>query len=118
MEQRDADATKVGIGAGKVCITKLKTGFGNGWWQLSAVKWCVKGSSKPIIADGGLRVNGDIAKSIRMGATISMIVSLFAAHQESPVKKLKIMLLNIKNILDQQMNIIRVKNFMLKLKNS
>ncbi len=44
LEQWGADATKVGIGPGKVCITKLKTGFGNGRWQLSAVKWCSKGS--------------------------------------------------------------------------
>ncbi|AHF61175.1 guanosine 5'-monophosphate oxidoreductase [Spiroplasma mirum ATCC 29335] len=86
LEYWGADATKVGIGPGKVCITKLKTGFGNGGWQLAAVKWCSKGSSKPIIADGGLRVNGDIAKSIRMGATMCMIGSLFAAHQESPGK--------------------------------
>ncbi|AGM25984.1 guanosine 5'-monophosphate oxidoreductase [Spiroplasma syrphidicola EA-1] len=84
LEQWGADATKVGIGPGKVCITKLKTGFGTGGWQLSAVKWCSKGSSKPIIADGGIRVNGDIAKSIRMGATFCMVGSLFAAHQESP----------------------------------
>ncbi|KAF0851688.1 MAG: GMP reductase [Spiroplasma poulsonii] len=90
LEHWGADATKVGIGPGKVCITKLKTGFGNGGWQLSAVKWCSKGSSKPIIADGGLRVNGDIEKSIRMGATMCMVGSLFDAHQESPGKQVEI----------------------------
>ncbi|WP_339031058.1 GMP reductase [Spiroplasma endosymbiont of Cantharis nigra] len=79
-----ADATKVGVGPGKVCITKLKTGFGTGGWQLGAIKWCSKAAHKPIIADGGLRVNGDIAKSIRFGATMCMIGSLFAAHEESP----------------------------------
>ena len=40
LENWGADATKVGVGPGKVCITKLKTGFGTGGWQLSAVKWC------------------------------------------------------------------------------
>jgi len=85
-----ADATKVGIGPGKVCITKLKTGFGTGGWQLAAVKWCSKTATKPIIADGGLRVNGDIAKSIRFGATMVMVGSLFASHEESPGKLVEI----------------------------
>ncbi|WFQ93999.1 GMP reductase [Mycoplasma feriruminatoris] len=87
LELWGADATKVGIGPGKVCITKLKTGFGTGGWQLSALRYCSKTASKPIIADGGLRVHGDIAKSIRMGASFCMIGSLFAAHKESPGKE-------------------------------
>ncbi|ATZ16061.1 GMP reductase [Entomoplasma freundtii] len=90
LEAWGADATKVGIGPGKVCITKLKTGFGTGGWQLSAVKWCSKVATKPIIADGGIRVNGDIAKSIRFGASMVMVGSLFAAHQESPGKVVEI----------------------------
>ncbi|ATZ19097.1 guanosine 5'-monophosphate oxidoreductase [Williamsoniiplasma somnilux] len=90
LEYWGADATKVGIGPGKVCITKLKTGFGTGGWQLSAVKWCSKAATKPIIADGGIRVNGDVAKSIRFGASIVMIGSLFAAHAESPGKTVEI----------------------------
>ena len=84
LENWGADATKVGIGPGKVCITKLKTGFGTGGWQLSAVKWCARVATKPIIADGGIRDHGDIAKSIRFGATLVMIGSLFAVHEESP----------------------------------
>ncbi|MBP9906567.1 MAG: GMP reductase [Rhodoferax sp.] len=84
LENWGADATKVGIGPGKVCITKLKTGFGTGGWQLSALKWCARVATKPIIADGGIRDHGDIAKSIRFGATMVMIGSLFAGHQESP----------------------------------
>ncbi|MBS5148989.1 MAG: GMP reductase [Veillonella sp.] len=63
LENAGADATKVGIGPGKVCITKLKTGFGTGGWQLAAVRWCAKAATKPIIADGGI---------------------LFAGHEESP----------------------------------
>lgn len=84
LENAGADATKVGIGPGKVCITKIKTGFGTGGWQLAALRWCAKAARKPIIADGGIRTHGDIAKSIRFGATIVMIGSLFAGHDESP----------------------------------
>lgn len=84
LENAGADATKVGIGPGKVCITKLKTGFGTGGWQLAALRWCAKAASKPIIADGGIRTHGDIAKSIRFGASMVMIGSLFAGHEESP----------------------------------
>ena len=84
LENWGADATKVGVGPGKVCITRLKTGFGTGGWQLSALKWCARVATKPIIADGGIRDHGDIAKSIRFGASMVMIGSLFAGHVESP----------------------------------
>ena len=84
LENWGADATKVGIGPGKVCITKLKTGFGTGGWQLSALKWCARVATKPIIADGGIREHGDIAKSVRFGATMVMIGSMLAGHEESP----------------------------------
>jgi GMP reductase len=84
LENWGADATKVGIGPGKVCITRLKTGFGTGGWQLSALKWCARVATKPIIADGGIREHGDIAKSIRFGATMIMIGSMLAGLEESP----------------------------------
>ena len=84
LENWGADATKVGIGPGKVCITRLKTGFGTGGWQLSALKWCARVATKPIVADGGIRHHGDIAKSVRFGAAMVMIGSLFAGHEESP----------------------------------
>lgn len=84
LENAGADATKVGVGPGKVCITKIKTGFGTGGWQLAALHWCSKAARKPIIADGGIRTNGDIAKSIRFGATLVMVGSLFAGHEQSP----------------------------------
>lgn len=84
LENAGADATKVGIGPGKVCTTKLKTGFGTGGWQLAALKECSKVATKPLIADGGVRQHGDIAKSIRFGASMVMIGSLFAGHDESP----------------------------------
>jgi GMP reductase len=84
LENWGADATKVGVGPGKVCITRLKTGFGTGGWQLSALKWCARVATKPIIADGGIRHHGDIAKSVRFGAAMVMVGSLFAGHEESP----------------------------------
>ena len=90
LENAGADATKVGIGPGKVCITKVKTGFGTGGWQLAALRWCAKAARKPIIADGGIRTHGDIAKSIRFGASMVMIGSLFAGHLESPGKLVEI----------------------------
>lgn len=90
LENWGADATKVGIGPGKVCITRLKTGFGTGGWQLSALKWCARVATKPIIADGGIREHGDIAKSVRFGATMVMIGSLFAGHEESPGRTVEI----------------------------
>ncbi|AMB92157.1 GMP reductase [Aerococcus christensenii] len=84
LENAGADATKVGVGPGRVCITKIKTGFGTAGWQLAAIRLCAKAARKPIIADGGIRTNGDIAKSIRFGASMVMIGSLLAAHEESP----------------------------------
>ncbi|MEO8281313.1 MAG: GMP reductase, partial [Ideonella sp.] len=90
LETWGADATKVGVGPGKVCITKLKTGFGTGGWQLSALKWCARVATKPIIADGGIRDHGDIAKSIRFGAAMVMIGALFAGHDESPGRTVEV----------------------------
>lgn len=90
LENAGADATKVGVGPGRACITKLKTGFGTGGWQLAALRMCSKAASKPLIADGGIRHNGDIAKSVRFGASMVMIGSLFAGHEESPGNIIKI----------------------------
>jgi GMP reductase len=90
LETWGADATKVGVGPGKVCITRLKTGFGTGGWQLSALKWCARVATKPIVADGGIREHGDIAKSVRFGATMIMIGSLFAGLEESPGKTVEV----------------------------
>ncbi|EZG55164.1 GMP reductase [Gregarina niphandrodes] len=84
LESWGADCTKIGVGPGKVCITRNKTGFGTGGWQLSAVKWCASIAQKPVIADGGIRHHGDIAKSLRFGARMVMCGSLFAGLEEGP----------------------------------
>lgn len=86
LEAWGADALKVGVGPGKVCITKLKTGFGTGGWQLNALKDLNEVATKPLIADGGIRYNGDIAKAVCFGATMVMAGSILAGHDESPGK--------------------------------
>lgn len=116
LENAGADATKVGIGPGKVCITKVKTGFGTGGWQLAALRWCSKAARKPIIADGGIRTHGDIAKSIRFGASMVMIGSLFAGHLESPGKLVEVDGSNLKNTMAQLLNIKRENIKMLKVR--
>lgn len=90
LENAGADATKIGVGPGKVCITKIKTGFGTGGWQLAALSRCAKAARKPMITDGGIRTHGDIAKSIRFGASMIMMGFLFAGHEESPGKTVEI----------------------------
>ena len=72
LENAGADATKVGIGPGKVCITKIKTGFGTGWRLVHFAG--VQKRKQANIADGGIRTHGDVAKSIRFGATMVMTV--------------------------------------------
>lgn len=77
-----ADLVKVGIGPGQVCSTKNKTGFHMP--MFTAVKECAAASPVPIIADGGFRENGDIAKALVAGATFCMIGGMFAACSDSP----------------------------------
>jgi IMP dehydrogenase len=80
-----ADAIKVGIGPGSICTTRIVTGVGVP--QLSAILECYKEARKygiPIIADGGIRVSGDIAKAIGAGASSVMLGSLLAGTDESP----------------------------------
>ncbi|MBP1525525.1 MAG: GMP reductase [Spiroplasma ixodetis] len=86
LEKWGADAIKFGVGPGKACITKLKTGFGTGGWQLNALQDVANSTTKPLIADGGIRCNGDIAKAIAFGATMIMAGSILAGYDESPGK--------------------------------
>jgi len=82
-----ADAVKVGIGPGSICTTRVVTGVGVP--QISAVMDAVagvalSGKSVPVIADGGVRQSGDIAKAIAAGAECVMMGGLFAGLDESP----------------------------------
>lgn len=80
-----ADAIKVGIGPGSICTTRVVAGVGVP--QLSAIYNCSKVSKKrkiPLIADGGIRYSGDIAKAIAAGADTVMLGSLLAGTDESP----------------------------------
>lgn len=80
-----ADAVKVGIGPGSICTTRIIAGVGVP--QLYAVYECanaLKGTNIPIIADGGIKHTGDIAKAIAAGASCVMAGSLFAGVEESP----------------------------------
>jgi IMP dehydrogenase len=80
-----ADAVKVGIGSGSICITRIVTGAGVP--QLTAIIECTKVADQkgvPMIADGGIRKSGDITKAIAAGASTVMIGSLLAGTEESP----------------------------------
>jgi IMP dehydrogenase len=79
------DAVKVGIGAGSICTTRVIAGIGVP--MITAVMDCARAAAAhdvPVIADGGIRFSGDIAKAIAVGASATMIGSLFAGTDESP----------------------------------
>lgn len=83
-----ADGLKVGIGPGSICTTRIIAGVGVP--QLTAIMNVAEVSSKhgiPIIADGGIKQTGDVAKAIAAGADSVMIGNLFAGHEESPGEK-------------------------------
>ena len=79
-----ADCVKVGIGQGNVCTTKDKTGFTMP--MFTCVDSCVSPSDPIVIADGGVKCNGDIAKALCAGATMVMIGSQFSACLDSPAE--------------------------------
>jgi IMP dehydrogenase len=79
------DAVKVGIGPGSICTTRIVAGVGVP--QLTAVSDCAKACRQhtiPVIADGGIRYSGDVAKAIAAGANVVMLGSLFAGTEEAP----------------------------------
>ncbi len=79
------DAVKVGIGPGSICTTRVVTGAGVP--QITAIVECVgaaKGTGVPVIADGGIKFSGDVAKAIVAGADTVMVGSLFAGTEEAP----------------------------------
>ena len=82
-----ADAVKVGMGPGSICTTRIIAGIGVP--QITAIfdiKNAFKNNNIPIIADGGIRFSGDIAKAIAAGADSVMLGSLFAGTEEAPGK--------------------------------
>ena len=85
LAQAGADAVKVGIGPGSICTTRIVAGVGVP--QISAVSnvsRALEGKGIPVIADGGIRFSGDIAKAIAAGAHAVMIGGMFAGTEESP----------------------------------
>ncbi|MCP5173087.1 MAG: IMP dehydrogenase [Pseudomonadales bacterium] len=85
LAEAGADAVKVGIGPGSICTTRIVTGIGVP--QISAIANVVdalKEKDIPVIADGGVRFSGDIAKAIAAGAHAVMMGSMFAGTEESP----------------------------------
>ncbi|MFP4548708.1 MAG: IMP dehydrogenase [Fidelibacterota bacterium] len=83
-----ADAVKVGIGPGAICTTRVVAGVGVP--QLTAVMNCAEIAAKkgiPIIADGGIRYSGDVAKALAAGANTVMLGSMLAGLDESPGEK-------------------------------
>jgi IMP dehydrogenase len=80
-----ADAVKVGIGPGSICTTRMVAGVGVP--QLTAIADAVRaaaGSDVPIVADGGIKYSGDLAKALAMGASVAMMGSVFAGVDEAP----------------------------------
>ena len=79
-----ADGLRVGIGGGSLCTTRIQTGHGVP--NITSIIDCVEGSSVPVMADGGIRNSGDIAKALSVGADCVMLGSLLAGTKESPGK--------------------------------
>jgi GMP reductase len=90
LERWGADAIKVGIGPGSACTTYPTTGFGSRNCQASVVYECSSISDVPIIADGGIKNPGDIAKSLVLGATMVMVGGMFAGFIDSPGELMQI----------------------------
>ncbi|MDG2944813.1 IMP dehydrogenase [Exercitatus varius] len=85
LAEAGASAVKVGIGPGSICTTRIVTGVGVP--QITAIAeaaGALEGTGIPVIADGGIRFSGDIAKAIAAGASCVMVGSMFAGTEEAP----------------------------------
>lgn len=84
LEYSQIDGLRVGIGGGSLCTTRIQTGFGVP--NVTAIEDVASYSNVPIIADGGIRTSGDIAKALSLGASSVMLGSLLAGTEETPGK--------------------------------
>jgi IMP dehydrogenase len=87
LEEAGADGLRVGIGGGSLCTTRVKTGFGIP--NVTCLEEISKVAKTPIMADGGIKTSGDIAKALAVGAQCVMVGSLIAGTDESPGKILE-----------------------------
>ena len=85
LAEAGADAVKVGIGPGSICTTRIVAGVGvPQMMAIANVAAALRGSGVPLIADGGIRYSGDIAKAVAAGASSVMMGSMFAGTEEAP----------------------------------
>ena len=85
LAEAGADAVKVGIGPGSICTTRIVTGVGVPQiFAIDQVARALKGSGVPVIADGGVRFSGDLAKAVAAGADSVMMGGAFAGTEEAP----------------------------------
>ena len=82
LETYGADGLRVGIGGGSLCTTRIKTGFGIP--NVSCLEEIIRVAKVPIMADGGIRTSGDIAKALALGSSSVMLGSLLAGTEEAP----------------------------------
>ena len=82
LESWGCDALRVGIGGGSLCTTRIKTGFGIP--NVTCIEQIAQSVKIPIIADGGIRYTGDMAKALALGASSIMVGSMIAGTDESP----------------------------------
>jgi len=83
--QAGADAVKVGIGPGSICTTRIVAGVGVPQiMAIDSVAIALRGTGVPLIADGGIRFSGDIAKAVAAGASTVMMGGMFAGTEEAP----------------------------------
>lgn len=82
LERAGADGLRVGIGGGSLCTTRVKTGFGIP--NVTSLQQVLEVSTVPVMADGGIRSSGDIAKALAIGASNVMLGSLLAGTDEAP----------------------------------
>lgn len=85
LAEAGADAVKVGIGPGSICTTRIVAGVGvPQMMAIDDVASALKGTGVPLIADGGIRYSGDIAKALAAGASTVMMGGMFAGTEEAP----------------------------------